>query len=181
MANASGLRPGSQVLLGGVAVGTVGNLDLTRGINGVIAQSGPRTGARSISARACTRASSPRTCSARSTWRCSPGDAGRPLPSGSTLPRVRDDGPDRSRSDRRRARQPTRARLAILLDEAGIAVAGRQRDVSAILPSSRCRCRPRRSCWTRWCRTTTRSRIAVPSSDGFIAQIEPAERRPEAA
>jgi len=132
MANASGLRPGSQVLLGGVPVGTVGNINFDPRINGVITQLKLNEGQVAIGrgARANIVAAN---LLGEEYVALSPGNRSRPLPSGTTLPESATTAPTDLDQIVDVMDGTTRADLAILLDEAGITVAGRQSDVSAIL------------------------------------------------
>jgi phospholipid/cholesterol/gamma-HCH transport system substrate-binding protein len=131
MTNANGLRAGSEVLLGGVAVGTVGSIDLGQH-NVVIAdlklnrakiRIGEGARARLIAANLLGEEYVALT----------PGDPRHPLPSGTALPPSRITVPTDLDQIVGVFDASTRERLAILINEMGIAVAGRKSDVSAIL------------------------------------------------
>lgn len=131
LANASGLRSGSQVLLGGVEVGKVERLDVNRR-NVVIAtlklsQGDVRVGAGASAAIVAANLLGEKYVALK------PGNSKRPLPSGTTLSQAATILPTDLDQVVDVLDGGTRARLAILLDEAGMAVAGRKSDVSALL------------------------------------------------
>jgi phospholipid/cholesterol/gamma-HCH transport system substrate-binding protein len=131
MSNASGLRAGSQVLLGGISVGTVKSLSLGRGsavvadlhLNPKQVHIGEGVSASVLAANLL----------GEDYVSLKPGDARRPVPSGTTLPESR----TTTLTDLDQVvdvlNAPTRVDLQILLNETGIAVAGRQNDISAIV------------------------------------------------
>jgi phospholipid/cholesterol/gamma-HCH transport system substrate-binding protein len=131
MSDASGLRPGSQVLLGGVAIGTVHSLSLSAH-NVVIADLhiNPRQARVGRGVRASIVAAN---LLGEEYVALNPGDTRAPLPSGTTLPESATILPTDLDQIADVLDGATRARLAILLDETGTAVAGRQSDVSAVL------------------------------------------------
>jgi virulence factor Mce-like protein len=131
MSNANGVRNGSQVLLGGVPVGTVGSLDLgprdsviaTLNLNPKQVRIGQGARASIIAANLL----------GEEYVSLNPGDARRPLPAGSLIPPSRITVPTDLDQIVDVFKASTRERLAILINEMGIAVAGRRSDVSAIL------------------------------------------------
>jgi phospholipid/cholesterol/gamma-HCH transport system substrate-binding protein len=169
LANASGLRPGSQVLLGGVSVGTVGSLSLDSH-NVVVAELDLNKGDVRIGQG--VRANIVAANLLGEVYvALSPGDQSRPLPAGTTLPVSATTVPTDLDQIVNVLDSPTRARLAVLLREAGIAVAGRRADVSAILrqfPLSL-------SAATQLLDTMVRDNHTLAdllsSSDGFISRI----------
>jgi ABC-type transporter Mla subunit MlaD len=130
MRNAAGLRPGSLVLLGGVSVGSV-NDTYVRG-NEVIAQLHLNRDQVHIGqgVRAAVIAAN---LLGENYVSLTPGDSGRPLPSGSTLPVPATTVPTTLDQVVNVLGGGTRARLAILLDEFGTAVAGRKSDLGTTL------------------------------------------------
>jgi phospholipid/cholesterol/gamma-HCH transport system substrate-binding protein len=132
MANASGIRPGSQVLLGGVAVGTVGDINFDPGINGVVAQLNLDPTKVHIG-RGVSTSIVAANLLGEEYVAINPGNPSLPLRSGTVLPESATTVPTDLDQIVNVLNAPTRARLAILLQEAGVAVNGRQSDVSAIL------------------------------------------------
>lgn len=131
LANAAGLRPGSQVLLGGVPVGTVASLKVGAG-DDVVADLQLKDGTTRIG-----RGASAQIIAANLLGEhyvsLKPGDPHAPLPSGTSLPPSRTAPPTDLDQLVDVLDDPTRANLQILLNEAGIAVGGRRKDVAAIL------------------------------------------------
>jgi phospholipid/cholesterol/gamma-HCH transport system substrate-binding protein len=131
LANASGLRPGSQVLLGGVSVGSVKSLDLNRQsvviANLELNPSDVHVGQGATASIVAANLLGEKYVSLQ------PGDPHSSLPSGSTLPETATTLPTDLDQVVAVLDDPTRADLATLLREAGATVGGRQRDVSAIL------------------------------------------------
>jgi virulence factor Mce-like protein len=131
MSNANGVRNGSQVLLGGVPVGSVGSLDLgphdsviaTLNLNPKQVRIGQGARASIIAANLL----------GEEYVSLNPGDPSRPLPAGSVIPPSRITVPTDLDQIVDVFNASTRERLAILINEMGIAVAGRRSDVSAIL------------------------------------------------
>ena len=134
MANAAGLRSGSEVLLGGVQVGSVNAMDMSNGNRGntVIADLhlNPDEVKVGQGARASIIAAN---LLGEKYVALSPGNTSQPLQSGTVLPQSATTLPSDLDQIIDVLDGPTRARLAMLLNEAGIAVNGRQSDVSAIL------------------------------------------------
>jgi phospholipid/cholesterol/gamma-HCH transport system substrate-binding protein len=129
--NASGLRPGSQVLLGGVPAGNVYALNLNKR-NVVVADlhlnpSLVRVGTGATASIVAANLLGEKYVSIQ------PGDSRAPLPSGSSLPESATTLPTDLDQIVGVLDDPTRADLSVLLNEAGTAVAGRQADVGAIL------------------------------------------------
>jgi virulence factor Mce-like protein len=134
LANASGVRPGSQVLLGGVSVGTVYKVDFDRRDNFVVADLHLTKDKHKLSiGQGVTASIVAANLLGEKYVALSPGDARHPLPSGTVLPEAATTIPTDLDTIVDVLDGPTRARLAILLDQAGTAVAGRQSDVRAIL------------------------------------------------
>lgn len=129
MANASGLRSGSQVLLGGVEVGSVNSVDM-RG-NTVLADLSldPSQVRLGRGARASIIAAN---LLGEKYVALTPGDTSSPLPSGAILPQSATTLPSDLDQIVDVLDGPTRARLGMLLNDAGIAVAGRRSDIAAI-------------------------------------------------
>lgn len=176
MRNASGVRPGSQVLLGGVSVGTVDSLDVDRARNEVVAKlklnkHDVHVGQGAQAAVVAANLLGEKYVALQ------PGDRSRPLPSGSLLPRSATKIPTDLDQIVAVLDRSTRTRLAILLREAGIAVAGRRADVNAILrqfPLSV-------TAATRLLQTMVRDNHTladlVVSSNGFLARMN--RQRPD--
>jgi virulence factor Mce-like protein len=132
MPNASGLRPGSQVLLGGVEVGTVKEINFSRVQNDVIARlkldkTDVHVGQGARTAVVAANLLGEKYVS------LTPGDAAHPLPSGTVLPMSATSLPTDLDQIVDVLDTGTRARLAMLLHDAGVAVSGRRDDVNAIL------------------------------------------------
>jgi virulence factor Mce-like protein len=131
MADANGLQPGSQVLLGGVQVGSVGSLRVDRhnqviaplDLNRADVHVGTGISASIIAANLL----------GEEYVALSPGNRTQPLASGTTLPESRTVVPTDLDQIFDVLNGSTRARLAELLNEAGTAVAGQKSNVSAIL------------------------------------------------
>jgi phospholipid/cholesterol/gamma-HCH transport system substrate-binding protein len=131
MSDASGLRPGSQVLVGGVPVGTVGSLslgahdlvvaDLT--LNRRDVRVGHGASASIVAANLL----------GEEYVALLPGDQQRPLASGATIPPSRVTLPTDLDQIVNVLDSQTRTALATFINEAGIAVAGRRNDVTAVL------------------------------------------------
>lgn len=130
LTNAAGLRPGSQVLVGGVPVGTVASLHIGTG-DKVVADLHLKHGSQ------VGRGASADIVAANLLGEhyvaLKPGDAGAPLASGSSLPTSRTTLPTDLDQLVDVLDEPTRANLAILVNEAGLAVGGRRTNVSSIL------------------------------------------------
>jgi phospholipid/cholesterol/gamma-HCH transport system substrate-binding protein len=131
MSDASGLRPGSQVLLGGVSVGSVNALNLGPD-NTVIADLHLTPGQVNIGQGASVRIIGANLLGEKYAA-LQPGNPSNPLPSGTTLPESATTIPTDLDQIVDVLDGGTRARLATLLQEAGLAVAGRRSDVGAIL------------------------------------------------
>jgi phospholipid/cholesterol/gamma-HCH transport system substrate-binding protein len=131
LADADGLRVGSQVLLGGVQVGTVKDLSVNPH-NDVIAEL--KLDPENVHVgKGATAGIVAANLLGEEYVALKPGDPKHPLPSGATLAESATTAPTDLDQVVDVLNDPTRARLAILLDEAGTAVAGRQSSVSAIL------------------------------------------------
>jgi phospholipid/cholesterol/gamma-HCH transport system substrate-binding protein len=131
LADASGLRPGSQVLLGGVSVGTVDSLDLDTG-DRVIASLKLDPGQVRIGQGAAAKIVGANLLGEKYVA-LQPGNSADPLPSGTILPQAATTLPTDLDQIVDVLDGDTRARLAALVNEAGTAVAGRRADVGAIL------------------------------------------------
>jgi phospholipid/cholesterol/gamma-HCH transport system substrate-binding protein len=131
MSNASGLRPGSQVLLGGIPVGTVDSLSLDHS-NVVIADLHLNPDQVRVGRGASTSIVAANLLGEEYVA-LKPGPRSASLPSGTTLPQSATTLPTELDQIIDVLDGGTRARLAVLLREAGLAVAGRQGDVGAIL------------------------------------------------
>jgi phospholipid/cholesterol/gamma-HCH transport system substrate-binding protein len=131
MRNADGLRPGSQVLLGGVAVGKVSSLDLGQH-DYVIAHLSlnPKQVKIGSGARADIIAAN---LLGEEYVSLNPGNPAQPLASGALIPPARITAPTDLDQILDVFKASTRERLAVLINEMGTAVAGRKADVSAIL------------------------------------------------
>lgn len=128
--DANGLRPGSQVLLGGIPVGSVSSLRLAG--HAVIANldldpSRVRVGA---GARANIVAAN---LLGQMNVALAPGDPRRPLRSGTTLPESAVGVPTQLDQIADVLDAPTRTALSVLIDEAGVAVSGQRSDIGALL------------------------------------------------
>jgi phospholipid/cholesterol/gamma-HCH transport system substrate-binding protein len=131
MRNANGLRNGSQVLLGGVAVGKVSSLELGAhdyviahlSLNPKQVKIGSGAKADIIAANLL----------GEEYVSLNPGNPARPLPSGALIPPTRITAPTDLDQILDVFKASTRERLAVLINEMGTAVAGRKADVSAIL------------------------------------------------
>ncbi|MHB8690287.1 MAG: MlaD family protein [Solirubrobacteraceae bacterium] len=132
MANASGLRPGSQVLLGGVPIGTVGPINMNRAGTAVVAELDLERGKVHVGqgVRASVIAAN---LLGEKYVQLAPGNRNQPLPSGTTLPADATTVPTDLDQVVDVLNQPTRVDFALMLREAGVAVAGRKADVHAIL------------------------------------------------
>jgi virulence factor Mce-like protein len=132
LANADGLQTGSQAFLGGVPVGTVSALDMNRAGNEVIATIEIGKGEAHIGHGARADIIATNLLGTESV-QLSPGDRSQPLPSGTILPESATTIPTALDQIVDVLNQPTRVDLGLMLGEAGVAVAGRKADVSAIL------------------------------------------------
>jgi ABC-type transporter Mla subunit MlaD len=126
MANASGIRPGSQVLLGGVSVGTVGSIYL--GPHDRVIETLALDPKQIRVGRGATAHLLAANLLGEEYVALQPGNPAQPLPSGSTLPSSAVTVPTINVLD-----SDTQTALATLINEAGVAFAGRKRSVSAIL------------------------------------------------
>jgi phospholipid/cholesterol/gamma-HCH transport system substrate-binding protein len=132
LANADGLQTGSQVFLGGVPVGTVSALDLNGPGNAVIATLSIGKGEAHVGKGARADIIATNLLGTESV-QLSPGARSQPVPSGTVLPVSATTVPTALDQIVDVLNQPTRVDLALMLQEAGAAVAGRKADVSAIL------------------------------------------------
>ena len=132
LANADGLQTGSQVFLGGVPVGTVSDLGMNRAGNQVIATLSIGKGQAHIGKGVHASIIATNLLGTESV-QLTPGDRNLPIPSGTTLPAAATTTPTALDQIVDTLNQPTRVDLALMLQEAGVAVAGRKADVSAIL------------------------------------------------
>lgn len=131
MSNANGIRSGSQVLLGGVPVGSVGSVGLgprslvivDLNLNRRLIRIGRGVRASVIAANLLGEEYVSLT----------PGNPHQPLPSGTILPQSQITVPTDLDQIVDVFNGTVRQRLAILINEMGIAVAGRRSDVSATL------------------------------------------------
>jgi phospholipid/cholesterol/gamma-HCH transport system substrate-binding protein len=131
LANASGLRPGSQVLLGGVSVGTVDSLRINR--SGLVVAELHLNPDQVHVGRGASAGLVAANLLGEEYVALKPGDRSAPLPSGTALPQSATTQPTELDQIVGVLNGGTRARLAILLREAGVAVAGRRSDIGAIL------------------------------------------------
>ncbi|MHB8694481.1 MAG: MlaD family protein [Solirubrobacteraceae bacterium] len=129
--NASGLRPGSQVLLGGVPVGTVDSLGVN--VRGVVIAELHLNSDQVHVGRGASASIVAANLLGEEYVALKPGDSSSPLPSGTILPQSATAVPTELDQIVNVLNGSTRARLAVLLHEAGIAVAGRRSDIAAIL------------------------------------------------
>jgi virulence factor Mce-like protein len=132
MANAAGLETGSQVFLGGVPIGTVSDLEMNRAGNAVIVTLDLQKGKAHVGKGATAHVIATNLLGTKSV-QLAPGDRNLPLPSGTTLAQSATSVPTDLDQIVDVLNQPTRVDLALMLREAGVAVAGRKADVSAIL------------------------------------------------
>jgi phospholipid/cholesterol/gamma-HCH transport system substrate-binding protein len=132
LANADGLQTGSQVFLGGVPVGTVSDLEMNRAGNQVIVTMSMGKGEAHIGKGVHASIIATNLLGTESV-QLTPGNRSQPLPSGTTLPASATTTPTALDQVVDTLNQPTRVDLAMMLREAGVAVAGRKADVSAIL------------------------------------------------
>lgn len=131
MSDASGLRPGSLVNVGGVQVGTVSSMALGQGDQVVATLSlNPKNVRVGRGASAVITAAN---LLGEEYVQLSPGDRNAPVPSGTTLPESATTLPTDLDQIVDVLNGSTRARLETLLTEAGEAMAGRQGDISATL------------------------------------------------
>jgi ABC-type transporter Mla subunit MlaD len=130
-ADAAGLRGHSEVKVGGVEVGTVSSMAVTSDDKALVAMkvSGVRIGP---DAHAYVR---PVNLLGEKYVDLEPGDQSRPLPSGSEIPLARTSTPVELDQLLDTLDASTRARLEILIDSSGEALAGRGRDFGATLGS----------------------------------------------
>ena len=132
LANADGLQTGSQVFLGGVPVGTVSDLEMNRAGNQVIVTMSIGKGQAHIGNGVHASIIATNLLGTESV-QLTPGNRNQPVPSGTTLPASATTTPTALDQVVDTLNQPTRVDLALMLREAGVAVAGRKADVSAIL------------------------------------------------
>jgi phospholipid/cholesterol/gamma-HCH transport system substrate-binding protein len=131
MANANGIRPGSQVLLGGVSVGTVGSIDL--GPHDRVIETLALDPKQIRIGRGATAHLLAANLLGEEYVALQPGNPAQPLPSGSTLPISAVTVPTDLDQIINVLDSDTQTALATLINEAGVAFAGRKRSVSAIL------------------------------------------------
>jgi virulence factor Mce-like protein len=169
MTNANGLRPGSQVLLGGVGVGTVSSVDVGPH-DSVIAKLsldpnkvhiGQGVSASIIAANLLGELY----------VALKPGNPNAPLPSGTLLPPSRLTVPTDLDQIVNVFDAPTRQRFGILINEMGIAVAGRRNDVSAILRQLPLSAEAANSLLTQMVQDNHTLRDLVANSNQFISRI----------
>lgn len=132
MANATGLQTGAQVFLGGVPVGSVSDLEMDRAGNAVIVTLDLEKGKAHVGQGARAAVIATNLLGTKSV-QLAPGNRSEPLPSGTSLPESATSIPTDLDQIVDVLNQPTRVDLQMLLTEAGVAVAGRKADVSAIL------------------------------------------------
>ena len=176
MSNANGVRNGSQVLLGGVPVGSVGSLDLgprdsviaTLNLNPKQVRIGQGASASIIAANLL----------GEEYVSLNPGDPKQPLPSGALVPPSRITLPTALDQIVNVFDASTRERLAILINEMGIAVAGRRSDVSAILRQLPLSAVAGTKLLDQLVQDNHTLRDTVANSNQFIARINAAEGRP---
>ena len=132
MANATGLQTGAQVLVGGVPVGSVSDLEMDRAGNAVIVTLDLEKGKAHVGNGAHAAVIATNLLGTKSV-QLQPGNRNEPLPSGTILPESDTSIPTDLDQIVDVLNQPTRVDLQLMLTEAGVAVAGRQADVSAIL------------------------------------------------
>jgi virulence factor Mce-like protein len=131
LSNASGLRPGSQVLLGGVPIGTVDSLGVNR--SGVVIAQLHLNPDQVHVGRGASAGIVAANLLGEKYVALKPGDGNAPLPSGTLLPQSATAAPTELDQIVDVLNGGTRARLAVLLQEAGVAVAGRRSDIAAVL------------------------------------------------
>jgi phospholipid/cholesterol/gamma-HCH transport system substrate-binding protein len=129
--NADGLRQGGEVALGGVAIGKIDSLHLGRR-DAVIANLELDDGQGPIG-RGATAAIAARNLLGQKFVDLYPGDVTHPLPSGSTLRGSRVQTPTDLDQVLDVLDTDTRTRLGILINETGVAVAGRKADFNGLL------------------------------------------------
>ncbi|MHB8736393.1 MAG: MlaD family protein [Terriglobales bacterium] len=132
MANATGLQTGAQVFLGGVPVGSVSDLEMDRPGNAVIVTLDLEKGKAHVGQGVKAAVIATNLLGTKSV-QLAPGNRNEPLPSGTTLPESATSIPTDLDQVVDVLNQPTRVDLQLMLTEAGVAVAGRKADVSAIL------------------------------------------------
>lgn len=132
LANADGLQTGSQVFLGGVPVGTVSDLGMNRAGNRVIVTLSIGKGEAHIGSGVHASIIATNLLGTESV-QLTPGNRRRPVSSGTRLPLAATTTPTALDQVVDTLNQPTRVDLGLMLREAGVAVAGRKADVSAIL------------------------------------------------
>lgn len=136
-ADAGGVVVGSSVKVAGVPAGKVRSIDLTNRDTALVTM-GIDKGAAPIGAgaKAITR---PVNLLGEKYVDLEPGDSNKPLPSGSMIPESRTGAPVELDDILNTLDDPTRARLRILINEAGIGLEGRGANFNALLgelPSS---------------------------------------------
>jgi ABC-type transporter Mla subunit MlaD len=169
MTNANGVRPGSQVLLGGVAVGTVRSVDLgprnsviaDLSLNPKLITVGSGVSASIIAANLL----------GEEYVSLKPGNPNAPLPSGTLLAPSRITLPTDLDQIINVFDTSTRQRLAILINETGIAVAGRRSDVSATLRQLPLSAEAATSLLTQLVQDNHTLAGVVANSNQFIARI----------
>lgn len=169
LSNASGLRPGSQVLVGGVPVGTVGALNLRGSVVTAPLDLNP---AQVRVGRGASASITAANLLGEEYVALNPGDGHAPLPSGATLPESATTPPTDLDQVVDVLDAPTRADLAVLLNEAGLAVAGRRADVSAILRQIPLSFSAATRLLTQLVQDNHTLTDAVANSDQFISRID---------
>jgi phospholipid/cholesterol/gamma-HCH transport system substrate-binding protein len=132
IADAGGLRPQSDVLVGGVPVGSVGTENMNQAGNAVVVQLNLDPSKVTIGQGAKVTVVTSNLLGEKAVL-LTPGNAAQPLPSGTTLPESVSSLPTDIDQVTDILNPQARTDLAILLREVGIAVAGRKADVSALL------------------------------------------------
>lgn len=169
LSNASGLRPGSQVLVGGVPVGTVGSLNLHGSVVTAPLDLNP---AQVKVGRGASASITAANLLGEEYVALNPGDSHARLPSGATLPESATAPPTDLDQVVDVLDAPTRADLAVLLNEAGLAVAGRRADVSAILRQIPLSFTAATRLLTQLVQDNHTLADAVSNSDQFITRID---------
>jgi virulence factor Mce-like protein len=169
MSNANGIRPGSQVLLGGVSVGTVGRVELDPqsrvivrlDINPRQARIGVGTTVHILAANLL----------GEEYVALNPGNPKRPLASGSTLPMSAVTVPTDLDQILNVLDPDTQRALSTLINEAGIAVAGRKSDVSAILRQLPLSVEPATKLLTQLVQDDHTLKDLIASGNQFVARV----------
>ncbi len=131
LANASGLKEGGEVRLGGVEIGTISDLRLDRADRVVATLA--LDDDRAPIGRDAAVAIATRNLLGQKYIDLDPGDRGRPLPSGSTIASSRVGTPTDLDQVLNVLDADTRTRLQILVNEAGVALTGRKVDFNQAL------------------------------------------------